>query len=83
VGLLTPPLIAASPGGTYVVFALACVGAFFWSWLVVPETMGRSLEEMDTLFNSDAGAETAHYKHEIEQSLGLWRQVESALQDTH
>lgn len=57
--------------GTYVVFALACLGAFFWSWLVVPETKGRSLEEMDTLFNSDAGAESAHHKHEVSKLVLL------------
>jgi len=31
--------------------------------------MGRSLEEMDTLFNSDAGAETAHHKHEVSKPV--------------
>ncbi|KAF8317607.1 general substrate transporter [Clavulina sp. PMI_390] len=82
VGLLTPPLIATSPSGTYMVFSFSCLAAFFWSWLVVPETKGRSLEEMDSLFNSDAGAEGASLKRELEQRLGLWRQVELALGET-
>lgn len=51
--------------GTYLIFSLSCLGAFFWAWLVVPETKGRSLEEMDVLFNSDAGAGTALQKYEV------------------
>lgn len=58
-----------SASGTYLVFALSCLAAFFWSWLVVPETKGRSLEEMDALFNSDAGTEGAHLKHEVGHTL--------------
>lgn len=40
---------------TYLVFASACLLAFWWSQNILPETSGVSLEEMGKLFgeNSD------------------------------
>lgn len=64
--------IAAS--GTYVLFALACAAAYFWSTICVPETRGRSLEEMDALFNTVAGTETAQRKQEVR-----WPTVEQGM----
>jgi hypothetical protein len=46
-------------------FSCGCIAAFFWSKHLVPETRGRSLEEMDTLFDSAAGQEIAQRKREV------------------
>lgn len=55
VGLLTPPLVERTAYGTYVVFAIFCLLSLVWTLLFVPETSGKTLEEMDHLF-SDAGS---------------------------
>jgi SP family arabinose:H+ symporter-like MFS transporter len=35
-----------SPAGAFWIFALICIGTFVFSWQFVPETKGRSLEEI-------------------------------------
>ncbi|KDQ11998.1 hypothetical protein BOTBODRAFT_113556, partial [Botryobasidium botryosum FD-172 SS1] len=65
IGLITPTMIAASAVGTYFVFAAACVAAFFWAKYLVPETKGRSLEEMDDVFRSSVGHEHALLKQQV------------------
>ncbi len=45
------------------------MAAFFWSLYVVPETRGVSLEEMDSLFNSDSGKESMKAKEEVSHVL--------------
>ncbi|KAF9515364.1 hypothetical protein BS47DRAFT_1372035 [Hydnum rufescens UP504] len=65
VGLITPSLISVSPAATYMLFSCGCVAAFFWSKYLVPETRGRSLEEMDTLFESAVGQEIAQRKQQV------------------
>ena len=39
--------------GYYAFFAVLNLGTLFFIWYTVPETKGRSLEEMNELFNSD------------------------------
>lgn len=55
VGVATPPMLESAGFGTYVFFAIFCGLAAIWAWFLVPETSGRSLEEMDEVFN-DASA---------------------------
>lgn len=59
------PSSTFSYSGTYVLFSVACLAAYFWSKICVPETRGRSLEEMDALFNTDVGTETAQRKRNV------------------
>jgi len=37
-----------TPGGTFALFAVLTVAAFGFAWKVVPETSGRSLEEIES-----------------------------------
>ncbi|KAI9374446.1 general substrate transporter [Aspergillus egyptiacus] len=63
VGLITPPLIQDTGYGTYVFFAVFCIFAFVWSFFFVPETAGRTLEQMDAVFKDNSGsAETARWR---------------------
>lgn len=56
VGQVTPDMLASLRFGTYFFFgALTVLGAGF-VWLIVPETKGLSLEEMDVLFGSDGSS---------------------------
>lgn len=47
------------------VFAIACSLGYVWSTYVVPETGNVSLEEMDTVFGSNAGVEDIRLKREV------------------
>jgi len=50
IGLITPPLVQNTGFGAYVFFAVFCALSFVWTYFFVPETMGKSLEEMDSVF---------------------------------
>ncbi|RDB24830.1 putative glucose transporter rco-3 [Hypsizygus marmoreus] len=71
IGLITPVIIQFSPAATFMVFAVACAMAYFWSTYIVPETANVSLEEIDEVFKSSAGLEDAQLKEQIEEDLGL------------
>jgi hypothetical protein len=51
----TPYMITSLGYGTYFFFASLMICMGFWAWFFVPETKGKTLEEMDALF----GAATA------------------------
>lgn len=50
IGLITPPLVEGTGHGAYVFFALFSVLSLGWTWAFVPETKGKTLEEMDHVF---------------------------------
>ncbi|KAI9471978.1 MAG: general substrate transporter [Benjaminiella poitrasii] len=56
VGLFTPPLLEAIGWATYLFYAVWNLIALFvvWKWFV--ETKGKSLEEIDAIFDDGAGA---------------------------
>lgn len=43
--------------GTYVFFAVMCFLAGCWAYLLVPETKGKSLEELSEVFGDTSAAE--------------------------
>lgn len=51
IGQLTPVLLGWSPSGTFLIFALMCVPYILIMWRLVPETTGRSLEEIEAYWN--------------------------------
>lgn len=55
IGLITPPLIQETDFGAYVFFAVFCLLAFVWTYFCVPETNGKTLEEMDESFHDRTG----------------------------
>ncbi|KAM5343408.1 hypothetical protein ACJ41O_011945 [Fusarium nematophilum] len=69
IGLITPPLIQNTGFGTYVFFCVFCIGALVWVWFVVPETNGKTLEEMDEVFNDNTGEEERARRARIESEL--------------
>ncbi|KAL2816604.1 general substrate transporter [Aspergillus cavernicola] len=69
IGLITPPLIQDTGYGAYVFFAVFCILAFIWTYFFVPETSGKTLEQMDAVFkDNSSSAETARW-HAIENEL--------------
>jgi len=43
--------------GTYVFFCCFCALSFVWVYFLVPETNGRTLEQMDSVFKDKTSAE--------------------------
>jgi hypothetical protein len=72
VGTSTSPFISASAYGTFIFFGCMTVIGIVYVIFMVPETKGRTLEEMDELFGSSGfAAADAERKHRIESEIGL------------
>lgn len=69
IGLVTPDMLASIKSGTYFFFAAFCLMALFFTYFFVPETKGKSLEDMDVIF----GDRQAHIEkqHLIRIAQGL------------
>ncbi len=48
IGQLTPVLLGWSQAGTFFIFALMCVPYMLIMWKVIPETTGKTLEEIES-----------------------------------
>ncbi|GAA0318705.1 D-xylose transporter XylE [Oceanobacillus oncorhynchi subsp. oncorhynchi] len=47
-----PSLLAISPGMTYSLYGIMCLLAFIFVWKLIPETKGKTLEEIETFWSS-------------------------------
>jgi hypothetical protein len=59
VGMATSDMLAEMKYGTYIFFGLFCVFGAVYIGFVVPETKGRTLEEIDELFEEAGGMSRA------------------------
>lgn len=57
VAIAVPPMMASRGYQTYIFFTVMCFLAVVWAVLLVPETKGRTLEEMDEVFGDVQGRE--------------------------
>uniref|UniRef100_L2FC33 High-affinity glucose n=1 Tax=Colletotrichum fructicola (strain Nara gc5) TaxID=1213859 RepID=L2FC33_COLFN len=57
VGVATPPMIDQLGFGTYVFFGAWCFLASVWAFYLVPETKGKTLEQMDEVFHDTSAQE--------------------------
>jgi MFS family permease len=71
IGLVTPDMLQTLRWGTYIFFAAFCLLAFGFTWFFVPETKGKSLEDMDVAFGDVAAHEEKMRLFHIASSLGL------------
>lgn len=71
IGLVTPDMLETIGYGTYLFFAGFCLIAVFFTYFCVPETRGKSLEEMDAVFGDTAAQEEKTRLMEIAASMGL------------
>ena len=55
--------------GTYVFFAAFCLIALVWVWFFIPETNGRTLEQMDFVFGDNQTAHEQERRARIEQQM--------------
>lgn len=57
VGIATPPMLESIGYGTYIFFAFFCGLSGVWALILVPETKGKTLEQMDVMFGDNSGQE--------------------------
>lgn len=69
IGWVVPPMFAGIGYGTYIFFACFCFLAFAFGYFLVPETSGKSLEEIDVLFGDCNGVEEEEAKREVLRGL--------------
>ncbi|KAJ5567029.1 General substrate transporter [Penicillium sp. DV-2018c] len=69
IGLITPPLVQDTGHGAYIFFAVFCVVAAVWTYLFVPETKGRTLEQMDHVFKDNSSEEEQAKRRAIDAEL--------------
>jgi hypothetical protein len=68
-GLITPPLVQNTGFGAYTFFAVFCLLALVWTFIFVPETKGRTLEQMDDVFKDNSSEAEQARRHAIEAEL--------------
>lgn len=57
IGIAVPPMIQDIKYGTYIFFCSFCFLAGVWAVIFVPETKGKTLEEMDAAFGDHASSD--------------------------
>lgn len=57
VGVITPSMIEEAGFGTYIFFACFCLLSGVWAYFLVPETKGKTLEELDEVFGDGTAQE--------------------------
>ncbi|KAK1997084.1 general substrate transporter [Colletotrichum falcatum] len=71
IGLVTPDMLETIGFGTYLFFAAFCALAFIMTYFFVPETRGKSLEDMDLVFGDTAAHAEKARLMTIAASVGL------------
>ncbi|EEA19525.1 hypothetical protein TMatcc_009659 [Talaromyces marneffei ATCC 18224] len=69
IGLVTPDMLSSITWGTYLFFAVFCLIAFAFTFFVIPETRGKTLEDMDLIFGDTAAHEEKERIVHIEAQL--------------
>jgi hypothetical protein len=65
--------------GTYLFFAAWLVLAFAFYWFFIPETRGKTLEEMDAAFGSHSSQEDVQELARIQAEIGLTALLSSSV----
>jgi MFS family permease len=71
IAFFVPPMLKAWRWGTYIFFSVFLAGAIVWVWFCLPETKNATLEEMDRVFNSQAGERDAALLREAKQEVSV------------
>lgn len=69
IGLITPPLVQDTGYGAYVFFAVFCLLSGIWTFFFVPETNGKSLEDMDKVFKDISSEAEEQRRERIEREI--------------
>lgn len=71
IAFVVPPMLSGIGWGTYIFFAVwSALGGIF-IWFCIPETKGKTLEEMDQVFGSHSSAEELEEFAKVQERVGL------------
>ncbi|KAI9835851.1 MAG: hypothetical protein M1819_001749 [Sarea resinae] len=79
IGLITPPLVQNTGFGAYVFFAAFCLISLVWTFFFVPETNGRTLEQMDHVFKDISSEEEELRRQRIEGEILAEKSAEAGM----
>ncbi|KAI9759747.1 MAG: hypothetical protein M4579_002132 [Chaenotheca gracillima] len=65
IGVAVPPMVIGIGFGTFVFFACFCFLAAAFSYFFIPETSGKTLEQMDVVFGDNLGEQEVFMKRRI------------------
>lgn len=71
IGLVVPEMIDSIGWGTFLFFGLFCVTAAVFSFLLVPETSGKSLEQIADLFGDKKGGEERELSRQVAREVWI------------
>lgn len=77
IALVTPRMLEAISWGMYVFFASWLAAGMVFNYFFVPETKGKTLEEMDQVFGSKSGTEDLAELAAVQEEVGLLRAIGS------
>ncbi|KAL3442745.1 general substrate transporter [Aspergillus insuetus] len=69
IGLVTPDMLESITWGTYIFFAAFCLLALAFTFFFIPETRGKTLEDMDLIFGDTVAHEEKKRIKHIEAQL--------------
>ena len=77
VGMSTPSFVTAAPYGVYIFLGIMCALGALYVAFFVPETKGRTLDEMDELFGDKSGRNKTDSEllYDCMREVGLLRAV--------
>jgi hypothetical protein len=76
IAFIVPPMLARLTWGTYIFFAVWTALGGVFIYFCVPETKGKTLEEMDMVFGSHTSIEEMEEFAKVQERLGLTALVE-------
>lgn len=65
IGVVVPQMVISIGWGTYLFFGCFCFAASIFSYFFVPETSGKSLEQIAELFGDDLAAEARAVRNSV------------------
>jgi Sugar (and other) transporter len=71
IAFMVPPMLENITWGTYIFFAVWTFAGGAYIYFFVPETKGKTLEEMDQVFGSHTGVEEMEEFARVQERVGL------------
>lgn len=71
IAFIVPPMLEGITWGTYIFFSVWCVLGGIFIWFFIPETKGKTLEEMDQVFGAHTAAEELQDFARVQERVGL------------
>jgi hypothetical protein len=71
IAFVVPPMLSGIGWGTYIFFAVWSAAGGVFIWWCMPETKGKTLEEMDQVFGSHTATEELEEFAKVQERVGL------------